>query len=154
MTERQYKALLNFTWNECDIQGRLLRDQIEILNYNFMWRLDLAITYAKMHYGRIASQFKIYDFTFDKHNPTGYHPKGRASDGAFWKLDLFQSFLIFEKWRFGGIGLYPHTHPDKILHIDDRNYFRASRWVRSEKEYIYSPIFFEKQLKIEGSLEC
>lgn len=150
MTERQYKALLNFTWNERDIQGRLLRNQIEALNYDFIWRLDDAITYAKTCYGKIAGQFIIYDFTLDKHNPTGYHPKGRAADGAFRKLDLFQSFLIFEKWRFGGIGLYPHTLPDKILHIDDRNYFSASRWVRSKEEYIYSLIFFEKQLKIEG----
>ena len=93
MTEKQYKSLSNFTWNERDIKGRLLRDQIEQLSNSFMLRIDQAISDAKQIYGEKQSQFIVYDFTLDVHNPEGYHPRGRAIDGAFRGLNLFQSFL-------------------------------------------------------------
>ncbi len=150
MTEEQYEGLNNFGWNERDIKGRLLRDQIEHINYNFIKRLDMAITDAKDYHGRKAGQFIVYDFNTGQHNPDGYHPKGRAVDGSFWGLDLFQSYLIFERWRFGGIGIYPYTLPDKIVHTDNRGSFRNARWVRTKTEYIYSPISFEEQLMIES----
>ncbi len=146
MTEEQFKSLSNFSLNERDIKGRLLRDQIENLNYTFLSHLDLAITDAKEYHGQREGQFIVYDFTLDQHNPDGYHPKGRAVDGAFRELNLFQSFLIFERWQFGGIGIYPHTLPDKIVHIDDRVSFRALRWVRTKTEYKYDPLFFEQNL--------
>ncbi len=150
MTEEQYKGLNNFGWNERDIKGRLLRDQIEHIDYLFINRLDTAITDAKNYHGRKEGQFIVYDFNIGQHNPDGYHPRGRAVDGSFRGLDLFQSYLIFERWRFGGIGIYPYTLPDKIVHIDNRGSFRNARWVRTKTEYIYSPISFEEQLMIES----
>ncbi len=152
MTEEQFKSFSNFSWNERDIKGRLLRDQIESLNVAFMVRLNMAITDAKEYHGEKAGQFIVYDFTLDHHNPDGYHPKGRAVDGAFRGLNLFQSYLIFERWLMGGIGIYPHTMPDKIIHIDDRDGLRAARWVRTKTEYKYDPVFFSKQLIAERFL--
>lgn len=149
MTEEQYKGLNNFGWNERDIKGRLLRDQITQINYIFIKRFDLSITDAKSSYGREAGKFQVYDFTLDQHNPDGYHPKGRAVDGAFRGLNHFQSFLIFERWRFDGIGLYPFTMPDKIVHVDDRDNVPALRWVRNPDSYIYSLSFFEGYLREE-----
>ncbi len=152
MTEEQYKKLDNFGWDERDIKGRLLRDQIGRLSTLFMSRLDHAISDVKQLYGKDEGQFIVYDFVSDVHNPEGYHPRGRAIDGAFRGLDLFQTFLIFDWWRFGGIGIYPYTLPDKIVHVDDRDSFRASRWVRTKEGYIYLPEFFKKQLITESLL--
>lgn len=152
MTEKQFKDLDNFGWNECDIHGRLLRDQLGRLNGMFMTRLDSAISDAKQLYGSVQGQFIVYDFVLDVHNPEGYHPRGRAIDGAFRGLDLFQTFLIFDWWRFGGIGIYPYTLPDKIVHVDDRDSYRALRWVRTKDGYIYLPEFFRKQLIAESLL--
>lgn len=152
MTEDQYKGLSNFSWNERDIKGRLLRDQIDQISYRFIKRLDLAITDAKLYHGQREGQFIVYDFTMDNHNPDGYHPQGRAVDGAFHSLNFLESFIIIDRWLLGGFGIYPHTLPDKIVHIDDRNNIRASRWVRTKTEYKYDPIFFQEQLLAEGLL--
>ena len=152
MTEEQYKGLNNFGWNERDIHGRLLITQIVQINYRFINRLDRAITDAKQYHGQKEGQFIVYDFTLDNHNPDGYHPKGRAVDGAFRGLDFLESFIIMERWRFGGFGIYPHTQPDRIIHIDDRYSLRCARWVRTETEYEYDPIFFQEQLLAERLL--
>ncbi len=146
MTEEQYKGLSNFGWNEHDIKGRLLRDQIDQISYRFIKRLDLAITDAKQYHGQKEGQFIVYDFTLDRHNPDGYHPRGRAVDGVFRGLGFLESYIIIDRWRLGGFGIYPHTQPDRIIHIDNRGSFRASRWVRTKTEYKYDPIFFYEQL--------
>ena len=152
MTEEQYKSLNNFGWNERDIKDRLLRDQIEYIEYQFINRLDLTITDAKQYHGQKEGQFIVYDFTLDQHNPDGYHPKGRAVDGTFRSLDFLESFIIIERWNLGGFGIYPHTLPDRIIHIDDRSGLRASRWVRTKTEYKYDPIFFQEQMLAERLL--
>ena len=152
MTEEQYKSLNNFSWNERDIKGRLLRDRIEHIEYDFLKRFDLAITDVKEWHGQKEGQFIVYDFMRDQHNPDGYHPKGRAVDGSFRGLGFLESFIIIERWHFGGFGIYPHTLPDRIIHIDDRDSFRASRWVRTKTEYKYDPIFFQEQLLAERLL--
>ena len=152
MTEEQYKSLNNFGWNERDIKGRLLRDQIKDLNVTFMVNIDFAITYAKNYHGQKEGQFIVYDFTLDQHNPDGYHPMGRAVDGSFRGLDFLESFIIIERWLLGGFGIYPYTQPDKIIHVDDRVSIRASRWVRTKTEYIYNPVFFAEQLIAERLL--
>ena len=149
MTEEQYKNADNFGWNERDIRGRLLRDQITVLDFDFVQRLDSAITDAKTYYGSRKGRFKVYDFTLDEHNPEGYHPRGRAVDGCFYGLNLFEAFIIFDRWLFGGFGLYPETKPDRICHVDDRNFHRASRWVRKKGAYIYTPTVFSGALKKE-----
>ena len=152
MTEEQYKSLNNFGWNERDIKGRLLRDQIEHLNLFFMRKLDLAITDAKHYHGKKEGQFIVYDFTLDQHNPDGYHPLGRAGDGSFRGLDFLESFIIIERWQFGGFGIYPHTLPDRIIHVDNRDNISALRWVRTKTEYKYDPISFQDQLIAERLL--
>ena len=152
MTEEQYKDLNNFGWNERDIKGRLLRYQIQHIEYDYIKRLDLAVTDAKHYHGQKEGQFIVYDFTLDQHNPDGYHPKGRAVDGSFRGLDFLESFIIVERWHFGGFGIYPYTQPDKIIHIDDRDSFRASRWVRTKTEYKYDPVFFVEQMIAERLL--
>ncbi len=152
MTELSYKTLNNFGWNERDIKGRLLRDQIENLDIFFMTHLDLAISDAKDHHGRKEGQFIVYDFTLDQHNPEGYHPKGRAADGVFRGLGFLESFIIIDRWHLGGFGIYPHTQPDRIIHNDNRDELQALRWVRTKTEYKYDPIFFQEQLLAERLL--
>lgn len=152
MTEEQYKSLNNFGWNERDIKGRLIRDQIDQINYRFIKRLDLAITDAKGYHGKREGQFIVYDFTLDQHNPDGYHPRGRAADGAFRGLDFLQSFIIIERWHLDGFGIYPYTLPDRIIHVDNRGSFRTLRWVCTKIEYIYNPITFAEQLIAERLL--
>lgn len=147
MTELQFKNLKNFGWNERTIHGDLIRDALEILDPDFMQRMDFAVSDAKNIYGSIHGQFIIYDVNFLTHSSTGYHPRGRALDGAFHGLNLFESFIIADRWRFGGFGIYPDTMPAKMLHIDDRNFYRSSRWVRFGKdEYIYDSTVFMSEL--------
>ena len=149
MTEQQYRSFNNFGWYERDIHGRLLRDQIEGLEFTFVHRLDQAISDAKAHFGRKNGQFKIYDFMLDEHSPDGYHPRGRAGDGAFRGLNLFEAYIVFDRWLFGGIGIYLDTKPDKIVHVDDRRQYRNSRWVRREGVYFYEPTVLAGELKKE-----
>ncbi len=88
MTEPEFELLDNFNWNEKTVNGGFIRDEIYLLNADYMDRLDWAVSRAKESHGPIAGQFVIYYLTKGSHVEHSYHYQGRAADGYFKGLNL------------------------------------------------------------------
>lgn len=152
MLEHNYKILKNFGWNEKTLVGDLIRDEVEDLNDAFMDRLDWAVSYAKKHWGKIEGQFFVYYFTLGTHSKYSYHYRGRAGDGFFRGINLFETFLIMQKAGFKGIGIYPNWKPYRGVHVDDRSYDTEVYWIRDNGKYIYTLKDVGEQLVLEAGI--
>lgn len=152
MLEYNYKLLVNFGWNERTLAGHLIRDEVEDLNDAFMDRLDWAVSYAKKHWGRIEGQFLTYWFTLGEHSKYSYHYKGRAVDGFFRGINLYETWLIMQKAGMKGIGIYPEWQPYRGVHVDDRAYDTEVYWIRAHGQYVYTLKDVGRQLILEDSV--
>jgi len=153
MTINQFESLDNFSPDEHDLSGRLIREAniLEIVKYELMERLDWAVNTAKLYYGVKDGAFVIHCITTGKHKENSYHYSGDAIDGHFQGLTLLQTYITLSRAGFTAIGIYPEwEHPG--VHLDIRNQNHLSTWVGYYKEngvqdYRYELDYFIKTLE-------
>lgn len=151
MTKHEIVLLRNFHRNEKDIFGREIFENYSGIEYDLMEKVDKLVSFAKQTYGESEGALIVHDINLGTHTTGSLHDKGKAIDGHFRGLNLFQIAQLLFKFRFGGIGLYPDWKK-RGFHADIRNSDRIATWVYHKKSYNYDWNYFVEQLEIE--MEC
>lgn len=167
MTTEEFQRLHNFSIEETDIFGRPIIAQISKIQLALMQKIDVAVSLAKQDYGADGS-FLVHAITLGAHSKDSQHYQGKAIDGHFRGLTLYQSVMYLFKAGFTGIGIYPGwTH--RGIHADIREQGHVSTWIgyymrddkgeimRDEKgnpiqKYKYDYPHFMEQLLIESEI--
>ena len=148
MTKTEIAKLRNFSKDETDIFGRKIFEKAYDIEPELMTRVDKMVDFAKQEYGSKKGAFIVHDINLGDHITGSLHYKGKAIDGHFRGINLFQSFLLLAKFNFHGIGLYPQWQR-RGFHADIRNSERLATWVHWDGDYNYKWNFFEEQLGLE-----
>ena len=151
MKEFEIGLLRNFSRHEKDISGRQIFHAFEEIDNELMHRIDLAVSFAKEVYGEERGAFIVHDINLGKHSRDSLHNIGKAIDGHFRGINLFQASMILLKMNFNGLGIYPDWK-NKGIHADIRVQDHVSTWVCHRNEYIYDWNYFVEQLEME--MEC
>ena len=151
MTTHEIALLRNFSKSEKDVFGREIFEKYYEIENDLMTNVDNLVDFAKQNYGTRDGALIVHDINLGEHVAGSLHGKGRAIDGHFKGINLFQITVLLMKFGFNGIGLYPQWNA-KGFHADIRKGPHTSTWVYYDEEYNYDWLFFEEQLEIE--LEC
>lgn len=136
MTKEAFKQLNNFSLNEKDLFGRPLITKIDEIDPRLMWKADKMISIAKKEFGNSKGIFIIHDINLGKHSEDSLHYQGKAIDGHFMGLNLYETVMLGVMVGFKGIGYYPDWN-HKGAHLDIRDISHVLMWYHENGEYIY-----------------
>jgi len=143
MTVDEWTELQNFGVDEKDAFGRPITAKIEVINPELMARLDWVVTYAKQEFGPGNGAFIVNCITLGAHSHGSQHYLGRAVDGYFKGLTLYEMVMLGFKAGFTGIGYYLDWNIPGV-HLDIRENGVAT-WLR-DYEYFYDFTYFTGRL--------
>ena len=148
-TEDFYK-LSNFHVNEFDLKHRLISSKIDTIELDLMTKLDGAVGFAKETFGLDAGKFIVHCITLGAHAKGSQHYIGKAVDGHFKGLNLYQSVMIGMRAGFTGIGFYTWWN-NKGVHFDIREQDHASTWASFTRgQYSYDFEAFCERLLMDA----
>lgn len=148
-TEDFYK-LSNFHIDEFDTRRRLISSKMGIIELDLMVKMDEAVGIAKETFGNDAGKFIVHCIVMGDHAKGSQHYIGRAVDGHFKGLNLYQSVMIGFKIGFKGIGYYTWWN-DKGIHFDIRDQEHVSTWCSfARDQYSYDFEMFMERLLMEA----
>jgi len=167
MTTEEFQRLHNFSIEETDIQGRPIVAQIGKIQLPLMQKIDTAVSRAKQDYSADGI-FVVHCITLGKHSKESQHYQGKAIDGHFLGLTLYQAVMYLFKAGFNAIGIYPDWE-HRGIHADIREQDHVSTWIgyymRDDKgefvlddkgdriqKYRYDFPHFMEQLLLESEL--
>lgn len=137
-----FYTLKNFHVTELDIYGRLLTEDIDVIEEQLMLQVDAMVSMAKEYFGTYAGRFYVHSIVSGKHTKGSKHDIGQAIDGHFEGLNLYQSVMVAMKAGVRGIGYYTWWNSQGI-HVDIRSQAHTSTWAsfkRGTYEYDYSTV--------------
>ena len=149
MILEQFRKLDNFHEQETDIYKRLLTSNLKGISNILMCKMDNAITLAKEYFNYARGQFIVHDINSGDHSGKSLHYEGKAIDGHFIGLNLYETVMIGLKAGFNGIGYYPNWK-SKGVHFDIRKQNHVSTWLCIDGKYIYDFDTFLEKLLIES----